>query len=73
MDGSAHIESNSPIVEDLVLGTRANPPSDFLGETVVESMPKVQEITGEAAVAALMGEAIHRGRIDGVPPPDEPA
>jgi hypothetical protein len=53
--GVAYIGSNSPIVEDRALGTHANPPSDFLGEAVVESMPAVEKIVSGTVFAALAG------------------
>ena len=56
MDGGvAYIGSNSPTVEDRALGTHANPPSDFLGEAVVESMPAVEKIVSGTVFAAFTG------------------
>lgn len=46
------------------LGTSKQPPRSVLGGAAVESLPRILEIVGESATAALVGKGVHNGRLE---------
>ncbi len=65
VDGNeAQVGSNSDIAVYQELGTAKIPPRSFLGGAAVEMMPRIIELIGESATAALVGKEVHNGRIE---------
>ena len=63
-DGEAQVGSNSDIAVYQELGTAKIPPRSFLGGAAVETMPRIVELIGATAKAALVGKEVHSGRIE---------
>ena len=59
----AQVGSNSDIAVYQELGTQHIPPRSFLGGAAVEKLDDIMKIVGEHAVAALVGEKVHEGRM----------
>ena len=62
-DGEAQVGSNDDKLVYFELGTSKQPPRSVLGGAVVEEMDKIIEIVGESAVASLVGEGVHGGKM----------
>lgn len=62
-DGEAQVGSDDDKLVYFELGTSKQPPRSVLGGAVVEEMDKICEIIGTSAVAALVGEGVHGGRM----------
>lgn len=63
MDGEAQVGSNDDKLVWFELGTVKQPPRSVLGGAVVEEMEKICEIVGDHAVAALVGQGVHGGKM----------
>jgi hypothetical protein len=59
----AHVGSDDDKLVWFELGTSKQPPRSVLGGAVVDEMEKIIEIVGESAVAALVGQGVHGGRM----------
>ena len=59
----AHVGSNDDKLVWFELGTSKQPPRSVLGGATVEKLPRILEIVGESAVAALVGKGVHEGRM----------
>lgn len=57
------VGSNSDIAVYQELGTKHIPPRSFLGGAVVDEMDRVVDTVGHHAVAALVGQGVHGGRM----------
>jgi hypothetical protein len=64
IDDEAHVGSNSDVAVFQELGTAKMPPRSFLGGAAVEKLPRILGIVGGHAVAALVGQGVHGGRIE---------
>ena len=64
-DGTeAQVGSNSDIAVYQELGTKFMPPRSFLGGAMAEKLDEVKAIIGGSVKAALLGEEVHKGRMD---------
>ena len=62
-NSEAQVGSNDDHLVYFELGTSKQQPRSVLGGAVVDKMDKIMEIVGESAVAALVGQGVHGGKM----------
>lgn len=64
LEHEAHVGSDDDKMVWFELGTSKQPPRSVLGTALVHKTEEVVEVLGDSLITALVGEGVHKGRLE---------